>query len=352
MSARLRSAVPWVALPLLALGAVVSFYVLPAMRADARGRILARVRALQESGAPLSRAELVAPVNGDEAAARELAGLLENNAFDPWQWEPPAGSSIAPEDFFELVETQVFEEDLSEDERAAVAGWIEDHREDLEAIRGKTFVDLTTLGVTPGELTSVSGACRMLSAEAVLAAGDGDVARVLAALTDSFALACVNDDHPLAVTFLGWVYGTSFPLAAARRAVELLPEDADLSPLLDVLDSIDVEARLRTAFLGERVYYLEAMGLVRDGRPAPEDEFVFRRRSPWEPLSWPPFAEWGVLDDLRVLDALIEGGTATRDFPLPERTSGVVRTLAGMDVVEAARAHAADLARLRASLGR
>ena len=94
------------------------------------------------------------------------------------------------------------------------------------------------------------------------------------------------------------------------------------------------------------------MGLVRDGNPTQEEEFVFRRRSPWQPLSWPPYAEWGVLDDLLVLETLIEGGTDAQEFPLPARTAGVMRNIVNMDIVGSASAHAADVDRLRARLER
>lgn len=350
MTSRLRNPLPWIALSCLGLGAVIALLVLPAMRADARGAVFAHLRALQVSGAPLARTDLVSPVAGDEEAARALIRLLQKDNLHPSRWEPPADSPIAPDAFHDLVENRIFAEDLDEQERAIVARWIDECRPDLDAVRGKVFGDLTALDGTLAELPHSAGISRILAAEAVLAAYDGHTPEVLAALTDALGLACIHDANPLAITFLGWVYATSFSLAAARRALDLLPDGADLAPFLAHLDAVDIDARLHTAFLGERVFTLEALGLVRDGRPTPEEEFVFRRRSPWQPLSWPPFAEWSVLDDLGALALLIESGTTTQHPRFPERMSSAMQSLVHMDLAESARALAAQVDELRAHL--
>jgi len=196
------------------------------------------------------------------------------------------------------------------------------------------------------------GVTEAFSSRAVLAAYEGDVNAVIDDLSAAFEVPALFDNHPLAITFLGWIFCGSIALEKAERAIELLPEDADLSVLAKRLADREVEQRLRRAFEGERVVYLESLGLLRDGEIRPETEFLFYECSPWRPLSWTPSAERQVLANLRWFDLLIEEGLATTELPRPGAASSSLQTLVNMDVIAAANAHAAEIGRLRARLVR
>jgi len=347
-----RSVLGWGALA-ATVAALVTSGVFSALRASARGEIYARLSEYEATGAPLSRDALTAELHVDETTERLITPFLEPGRFSPLQWDPPEGTAIDPYEFDDLVEKRVFTENLTAEERQSISLWLASLEADLRSARSLADEPLGPLGGLElfsftVELIDVS---RALAARAVLAAYEGDVDGVIAGVTDSLAVSSIHESYPGLYAFQVWLLCNQLAVAAVDRAAALLPADADLAVLATHFEKIKTDEGLRLAYAGERVIYLEGLGLLRDGEILPAEKFVHYERSFWRPLSWPPTAEWIVLDDLSVCETLIENGTSTSELPAPARTPGAMRSFA-LEAVGSANAHAAQIDRLRARLER